>query len=57
MSLEMKQNCEKCNAATEATDKAYICSHECTFCTSCTEGMDFICPNCSGKLVTRPPRN
>ena len=35
---------------------AMICSFECTFCTSCSSEMAEVCPNCSGRLVLRPPR-
>ncbi|MBA2343545.1 MAG: DUF1272 domain-containing protein [Rubrobacter sp.] len=34
-----------------------ICYHECTFCESCAEDMQHICPNCGGELVSRPRRN
>lgn len=54
--LKMKGNCEKCRAATGLTDPAYICSFECTFCAECASGMEYLCPNCSGKLVLRPTR-
>lgn len=33
-----------------------ICSYECTFCTACSTEMGDVCPNCSGRLVLRPPR-
>lgn len=56
MSLEMRTRCEKCNAALGAGDAAFICSYECTFCPSCTEGMSQVCPNCGGELVHRPRR-
>ena len=56
MALEMKENCEKCEAATSDMDRAYICSYECTFCASCSEEMGLVCPNCSGDLVIRPTR-
>jgi hypothetical protein len=35
---------------------AYICSYECTYCASCAEQMNFVCPNCEGELVRRPRR-
>jgi uncharacterized protein len=54
MALEMKTECKKCGAGLAGTDEAYICTHECTFCGSCTKGMDAICPNCGGELVRRP---
>ena len=54
--LKMKTSCEKCQAATEQTSLAYICSFECTFCEPCARSMSSICPNCSGQLVKRPTR-
>jgi uncharacterized protein len=56
MALEMRTACERCGAALAQDDDATICSHECTFCRSCGETMDFVCPNCSGELVSRPKR-
>ena len=56
MPLEMKETCEKCNAALAKVAEAYICSFECTFCPSCTEGMVGVCPNCGGELLRRPRR-
>ena len=56
MTLEMRQECERCHAALpEDSEAAYICSHECTFCRACTEAMGK-CPNCGGELVRRPRR-
>ena len=56
MSLEMRTVCEKCGAPVTAGGEAYICSHECTFCRDCAEGMEGVCPNCGGELVRRPRR-
>jgi hypothetical protein len=56
MGLEMRDKCEKCDAELSANGEAYICSHECTFCTACAEGMNHVCPNCGGELVRRPRR-
>jgi uncharacterized protein len=56
MSLEMRERCERCAAALAQDGDAVICSHECTFCRSCGEAMDFVCPNCNGELVARPKR-
>jgi len=56
MSLEMRTRCEKCSNELNNESKAYICSYECTFCPSCSEKMEYICPNCGGELVTRPKR-
>ena len=36
MSLEMRVECERCHAALGHGDLVFICSHECTFCPSCT---------------------
>ena len=57
MSLEMRTECEKCGAALAPEGEARICSHECTFCASCAEGMSGTCPNCGGELVARPRRS
>jgi len=54
--LEMKPNCEKCNAQLDNLAEAYICSFECTFCLPCTEEMTARCPNCGGELLRRPCR-
>jgi hypothetical protein len=52
----MRSECERCGAAVAADGEAFICSHECTFCSSCGEAMAFVCPNCNGELVPRPRR-
>ncbi len=55
--LEMRPDCEKCGCDLPAqAPGAFICSFECTFCASCTDNMDEICPNCGGELVDRPTR-
>jgi hypothetical protein len=56
MALEMRSSCERCGDALAADGDVRICSFECTFCVSCTEEMDGICPNCGGELVARPRR-
>ena len=56
MALAMKDDCEICRAPLPPHAEAYICSHECTFCPSCTENRAGICPNCGGELVVRPRR-
>jgi hypothetical protein len=56
MALELKRVCEKCGVALTPSGVAYICSYECTFCASCAEQMNFVCPNCEGELVRRPRR-
>lgn len=54
--LKMKQQCEKCLGHVDENGIAFICSYECTFCQTCTDEMQAICPNCSGELVKRPTR-
>ena len=56
MSLEMRAVCERCLRTLKMDGEAYICSYECTFCHTCTEAMERVCPNCSGHLVERPRR-
>ena len=56
MALEMKPRCEKCDAELPPDGIAFICSYECTFCPSCADAMNRICPNCAGELVVRPQR-
>jgi len=57
MSLEMRAECERCGAALGHQAEALICSYECTFCPSCAEATESICPNCGGELVSRPRRS
>ena len=54
MTLEMRGACERCSAKLAPEETAWICVHECTFCTECAESMQHVCPNCGGELVTRP---
>jgi hypothetical protein len=57
MALEMKNHCERCNAALPAqSEAARICSYECTFCADCSTAMQDRCPNCAGELLARPRR-
>jgi hypothetical protein len=56
VSLELKPACERCGAALAADGDAEICSYECTFCVSCAETIEHVCPNCGGELVRRPRR-
>jgi hypothetical protein len=56
MALELRARCERCGAELAADGDAVICSYECTFCTACADQMDYVCPNCSGELVSRPKR-
>ena len=56
--LEMRDARERCSMSLAPdTDRAYICSYECTFCDDCVENhLHFVCPNCGGNLVVRPAR-
>lgn len=56
MALEMKSPCERCGAGLDPAGAAVICSFECTFCASCAEAVEHVCPNCGGELVERPRR-
>jgi uncharacterized protein len=56
MALEMRDSCERCGVALTGDADAVICSFECTFCRSCGEALDYVCPNCGGELLTRPRR-
>ena len=56
MSLEMHGACGRCGTGLVPDGPAFICSHECTFCEGCADGMDRVCPNCGGELVARPRR-
>ena len=57
MALEMKSQCERCGTALPPdSDRACICSYECTFCELCAEEDAHRCPNCGGELVRRPRR-
>ncbi|WP_083750546.1 DUF1272 domain-containing protein [Kribbella sp. ALI-6-A] len=52
----MKDTCERCAGRLQPSGEAMICSYECTFCPSCTDAMNAVCPNCGGELVGRPRR-
>ncbi len=56
MALEMRANCERCQAPLGHEEVAYCCSYECTFCEACTSAMMQRCPNCGGEVVRRPRR-
>ena len=56
MALEMRSICERCRGALTPDGEAWICSFECTFCTSCASELGRRCPNCGGELVRRPRR-
>jgi hypothetical protein len=56
--LQLRPNCECCDRdlPPESAD-ARICSFECTFCSSCADGvLAGRCPNCGGELLPRPRR-
>jgi hypothetical protein len=54
MALEIRNKCERCEHPLGPADEAYICTYECTFCPTCTDALQNICPNCGGELVRRP---
>ncbi|WP_139957891.1 DUF1272 domain-containing protein [Flavicella sediminum] len=56
--LEIRTNCENCNLDLPNTSqKAMICSYECTFCANCvTDVLENVCPNCGGGFEKRPIR-
>ena len=56
--LELRPSCEHCRRSLPPDRSgAFICSYECTFCQACAhELLRWVCPNCSGALVPRPPR-
>jgi len=56
--LQIRPNCEACDKdLAPDSGEAFICSFECTFCSTCAESkFGFVCPNCSGNLVARPIR-
>jgi hypothetical protein len=56
VALEMRTECERCGTALSPEGAARICTFECTFCVSCTDELDGVCPNCGGELVARPRR-
>lgn len=58
MALELRPNCECCDRdLPPASQDAYICTYECTFCVTCaTDKLHWVCANCGGELVRRPIR-
>ncbi|MEO9869683.1 DUF1272 domain-containing protein [Ekhidna sp.] len=55
--LEIRPTCENCNKSLPANStEAMICTFECTFCKSCVDLFQNVCPNCSGGFVPRPVR-
>ena len=57
--LQLRPNCECCDTDLHGdSGDAWICSFECTFCTTCAnETLKGRCPNCGGELVRRPRRS
>jgi len=57
MALEMRAACERCGKPLpQDSADAYICSYECSWCGSCADAMNHVCPNCGGELLRRPRR-
>jgi len=57
MALEMRERCQRCAWPLQAEDAAaYICSYESTFCATCANALNGVCPDCNGELVRRPRR-
>ncbi|MBW4490925.1 MAG: DUF1272 domain-containing protein [Trichocoleus desertorum ATA4-8-CV12] len=56
--LELRPSCERCDVSLAPdSQNAWICSFECTFCSTCANHLfNFSCPNCGGELVPRPTR-
>jgi hypothetical protein len=56
--LALRPNCECCDRDLPPdSPAARICSFECTFCSSCADGvLAGHCPNCRGELLRRPIR-
>jgi len=55
--LDLRPNCERCDADLPPEAEAYICTFECTFCPDCAQGaLEGLCPNCGGNLEKRPIR-
>ena len=46
-----RPGCHRCANEFRREDERFACSHGCTFCRDCTDGMRAICPNCGGSLV------
>jgi hypothetical protein len=55
--LDLRPNCECCDADLPPQAPAMICTFECTFCPACAEGtFAGVCPNCGGNFTLRPIR-
>jgi hypothetical protein len=50
------ESCESCGAPLTWVSEAYRCGSGCTFCSECTQEMEFTCPNCGQALRKRPAR-
>jgi uncharacterized protein len=57
MTEKVKDKCEKCGRELKTGSNAYSCSYNCTFCAKCAKEMNYICPNCSGKLSKRKKKS
>jgi uncharacterized protein len=55
--LELRPTCEHCNKPLPPdSTEARICTYECTFCATCVDMLENVCPNCGGGFVPRPIR-
>ena len=56
--LQLRPSCECCNVdLPPESERARICTFECTFCEHCAEKrLAGVCPNCGGELLQRPRR-
>ncbi|MGH7865935.1 MAG: DUF1272 domain-containing protein [Candidatus Binataceae bacterium] len=52
-----KPKCEKCGAPLALDAAAFACAFQCTFCPSCSDAMNSVCPNCGGELKARDARD
>jgi len=50
MAEKVKNKCEKCGRELKKDSNAYSCRKSCIFCHVCAKEMNYVCPNCSGKL-------
>jgi hypothetical protein len=50
-----KSACEKCAAPLALDSAAFACAFQCTFCPTCAQTLDRVCPNCGGPLLARNP--
>lgn len=56
--LQLRPSCECCDRdLPPESERARICSFECTFCADCADTvLAGRCPNCGGELLPRPRR-